>query len=71
MGIACSLYDQLEIMSSNGQTVRLVFEDSAKLFEGKIKTLSAKSGKEFVVTAADDWIDLDGLLVIEVIKPTA
>ena len=71
MGIACSLYDQLEIMSSNRQTVRLVFADKTKLFEGQIKTLNAKSGKEFAVSATDEWIDLEGLLAIEVVKPTA
>ncbi|BBP43758.1 hypothetical protein [Thiosulfativibrio zosterae] len=70
MGIACSLYDQLEIMSSNRQAVRLVFEDKTKLFEGQIKTLTAKSGKEFAVSATDEWVDLDGLLAIEMIKPT-
>lgn len=73
MAIACSLYDQLEISASRQQEVRLVFKNGnaePSVFQGVIKTLIVKAGKEYLVSEiGEEWL-LEGLASIEVIKPT-
>ena len=65
MPIACQLYSELEIAAMRHQTVELKTATES-LYSGKVKTLTVRESKEYLVTPEDELIPLDDVISVEV-----
>lgn len=70
MPISCHLYDQLERVVIEQQSVRLLFNTagSQTVFEGEIVDLFSKNGHEFLKAKNGETWPLSGLMSIEPIS---
>lgn len=67
MSISCHLYDQFEIAIMRHQKVKLSFHANKPDYQGYLKDLKTREGKEYVITDAGDEICLDDVTDITVL----
>ncbi|MBO1927139.1 hypothetical protein J3998_06075 [Thiomicrorhabdus sp. 6S2-11] len=60
MPLACQYYSELEVAAMHQKDVTLI-EKGEVIYQGKVKTLTTKDGKEFLVTPEDKNIPLDNV----------
>lgn len=70
MTLSCHLYDTLEIAAMKRQKVRFEFhspDGKESVFEGLIRDIQTREGKEYAVSETGEHILLDHVNHIEVI----